>query len=77
MKNQTNILKPRKIKGEVFRKILDDYNLRKKIADETGNRETAVSNWAYRESDKVLNYFAVKAIKKHTGWTDKQIFQSQ
>ncbi|MEJ5105551.1 hypothetical protein [Chryseobacterium sp. MYb328] len=76
MKNQANILKPRKIRGEVFRKILEDYSLLKKIADETGNRESTVTNWAYRESDKVSNYFSVNAIKKHTGWKDKQIFQS-
>lgn len=75
MKNQANILKPRKIRGEVFRKILDDYSLLKRIADETGNRESTVTNWAYRESEKVSNYFAVNAIKKHTGWKDKQIFQ--
>ncbi len=75
MKNQANILKPRKIRGEVFRKILNDYSLLKKIADETGNRESTVTNWAYRESEKVSNYFAVNAIKKHTGWKDKQIFQ--
>ena len=76
MKNQANILKPKKIRGEVFRKILDDYPLRKKIAEETGNRESTVTNWAYRESDKVSNYFAVNVIKKHTGWKDNQIFQS-
>lgn len=76
MKSQANILKPRKIKGEVFRMILDDYTLLKKIAEETGSRESTVTNWAYRESEKVSNYFAVNAIKKHTGWKDKQIFQS-
>lgn len=76
MKNQANILKPKRIRREVFREILDDYELRKKIADETGNRETAVYNWAYRESDKVSNYFVVKTIKKHTGWTDNKIFHS-
>ncbi|WP_312900238.1 hypothetical protein [Chryseobacterium taichungense] len=76
MKNQTNIVKPRKIRQEVFQEILTDYDLRKKIADETGNRETAVYNWAYRESDKVSNYFVIKTIKKHTGWADTKIFQS-
>lgn len=76
MKNQTNIVKPQKIRPEVFQKILSDYDLRKKIADETRNRETAVYNWAYRESDKVLNYFVIKTIKKHTGWADTQIFES-
>lgn len=75
MKNQTNIVKPRKIRPEVFQKILSDYDLRKKIADETDNRETAVYNWAYRESDKVLNYFVINIIKKHTGWPDSKIFQ--
>lgn len=75
MKNQTNILKHKKISVEVFREILGDYDLRKKIADETGNRESAVSNWAYRESDKVSNYHVVKIIKKHTGWADSKIFQ--
>ncbi|WP_137906109.1 hypothetical protein [Chryseobacterium sp. 2VB] len=76
MKSQANILKPRKIKGEVFRMILDDYTLLKKIAEETGNRESTVTTWAYRESDKVSNYFAVNVIKKHTGLKDNQIFQS-
>lgn len=76
MKSQTSILKPRKIKGEVFRMILDDYALLKKIAEETGNRESTVTTWAYRESDKVSNYFVVNVIKKHTGLKDNQIFQS-
>lgn len=76
MKNQANILKPKRIRPEVFREILDDYELRKKIADETGNRETAVYNWAYRESDKVSNYHVIKTIKKHTGWNENKIFKS-
>jgi hypothetical protein len=76
MKNQTNILKSKKIRPEVFREIIENYNLRKKIADEMGSRETTVYNWAYRESEKVSNYFVVKTIKEHTGWTDSKIFQS-
>jgi hypothetical protein len=76
MKNQANIVKPRKIRDEVFREILDDYELRKRIADETCNRESTVTNWAYRQSDKVFNYFVIKTFKKHTGWNDTKIFQS-
>jgi len=75
MKNSTNILKPSKIRPEVFRQIIEDYDLRKKIADETRNREVTVSGWAYRESEKVLNYFVINIIKEHTGWSDSQLFQ--
>ncbi|MCQ4139189.1 hypothetical protein [Chryseobacterium sp. EO14] len=75
MKNQTNITIPSKIKPAVYRKIQEDYDLRLKIAADTGKREITIYQNAYRSSDRIENVFLIKSFQRHTGWTDEEIFE--
>ncbi|AZA73535.1 hypothetical protein [Chryseobacterium indoltheticum] len=74
----TKIKKRLKVKDTVYRKILDDFGLRDKLIEITGLRESGVLAFAYRKSERAVRDFEVmQAIKEHTGWTDKEIFEEE
>ncbi|GAB0155907.1 hypothetical protein CHRYSEOSP005_11690 [Chryseobacterium sp. Alg-005] len=75
MKEQANITIPRKIKPTVYRKIQEDYDLRLKIAADTGKRESAIYLNAYRGSEKIENIFIIQSFQRHTGWTNAEIYE--
>ncbi|GEN74121.1 hypothetical protein [Chryseobacterium lathyri] len=75
MKEQANITIPTKIKHTVYRKIREDYDLRLKIAADTGKRESAIYLNAYRDSEKIENIFIIQSFQRHTGWTDGEIYE--
>ena len=77
MKEQANITITSKIKSTVYRKIQEDYDLRVKIAADTGKREQAIYLNAYRDSEKIENIFIIKSFQKHTGWSDSEIFERE
>ena len=74
---KTNIAKRRIVKDKVFRKILEDQNLRDILMVVTGLREPGVKAFAGRRSQKsVKDIDVVEAIKKYTGWNDEEIFET-
>lgn len=77
MKEQANITITSKIRSTVYRKIQEDYDLRVKIAADTGKREQAIYLNAYRDSEKIENVFIIKSFQKHTGWSDAEIFEKE
>ena len=77
MKEQTNIANHLKIKSEVSRKIQNDYELRLAISGDIQMRESALYMAAYRNSKALENYFLIASFKKHSGWTDEEIFENQ
>lgn len=63
------------VRDEVFELILKDHDLRDAIMQSTGLRDSGVYSFARRKSQsRVLDINIMRAIKKHTGWTDKEIF---
>ncbi len=69
------VRKKKIVRDEVFRKILDDHELRDRIMEATGLRDDGVRAFAYRKSQKrIMDINIMNAIKKHTKWTDKEIF---
>ncbi|MEG2079604.1 hypothetical protein [Chryseobacterium sp.] len=74
---ETNILKTRIVKDNVFSTILKDRNLRDKLILVTGIRDSGVCAFARRKSQKrVKNEDILNVIRKHTGWNDEEIFES-
>jgi len=71
----TNIANHSRIKLTVSRKIQEDYDLRCAIASDIGVRESTVYLWAYRKSKMIENYFFIQSFKKHTQWSDADIFE--
>lgn len=73
--HNTKVVKKKIIRDEVFRKILDDYELLDKLKEATGLRENSVRQIAYRKSHRRLMDVNIMAVvKNHTKWTDKEIF---
>ncbi|OCK53203.1 hypothetical protein BA768_01210 [Chryseobacterium sp. CBo1] len=72
---EANITNPKRISITVYRKIQEDYDLRAAMASDLGMRENALYLAAYRKSKSLENYFYIESFKKHTGWTDDQIFE--
>lgn len=77
MKEQANITNPNKLKETVSRKIKEDYDLRVKIANDVDMREASLYLAAYRNARSLENYFLIQSFKKHTGWDDEEIFQTE
>lgn len=74
---QANITKTNRIRITVSRKILSDYDLRVKIAGDINMRESTLKQAAYRNAKSLENYFLIESFKKHTSWTEDQIFESE
>lgn len=75
MKERANITIPKKIKPTVYRKIQEDYDLRVKIAADTGKREQAIYLNAYRDSEKIENIFVIQSFQRHTGWSNNEVYE--
>lgn len=66
------------IKNEVFEVLRTSYDLRKKICDELGLRESTVTSWAYRRQHAKVGFYTVaNIIKDYTGLTDEEIFEKE
>lgn len=64
------------VKEAVFEVLRTDYELRKKICDELGLRETSVASWSYRKQHARVGFYKVaQIIKEHTGLTDEEFFE--
>lgn len=69
--------KERDIKDEIFELLRSDYELRKKISEKLGKRETAVRAWAEKgrmSFKQVGHYKVIKIIKEHAKLKDEDIF---
>lgn len=73
---KANITKSLKVKDTVFRKIIEDKNLRDILINITKIRDSSVCAFARRKSQsRVKNIDVLNAIKAHTGWSDNEIFE--
>lgn len=73
---KTKIEKTQIVKDMVFRKILEDRDLRDILMKIAKIRDSGVCAFARRKSQRrVKNVDILNAIKAHTGWGDNEIFE--
>lgn len=65
------------MKLEIYEIIRNNIPLRNSIADYLGITEHSVYVYAVRMAPKLEDYIVVKIIMKHTGKSEKEIFDTE
>ncbi len=66
-----------KLRREIYQMIINDLDLRKKIAAQLGVLDNTVYYSAQRKSARLQDYQVIKIIMTHTGLTESEIFETE
>lgn len=66
-----------KLRPEIYQMIINDLELRKKIAVQLEVLDNTVYYSAQRKSAKLRDYQVIKIIMEHTGLSESEIFETE